>query len=47
MVSFMERSADHTSAFFDETSPNSINEAIYNIETGQYELTTENRYAQG
>ena len=27
--------------FFDETSPNSINEAIYNIETGQYELTTE------
>ncbi|MDE0400353.1 MAG: lamin tail domain-containing protein, partial [Candidatus Poribacteria bacterium] len=27
--------------FFDESSPNSINEAIYNIETEQYELTTE------
>ena len=27
--------------FFDESSSNSINEAIYNIETEQYELTTE------
>ena len=27
--------------FFHESSPNSINEAIYNTETGQYELTTE------